>query len=119
MKKNLLVEKATELYGLNQQIKELTEKADTLKKALRLEMIHDIELTDIGMICKKVIQTTPVIDNEKLYKKLTMEELIVATKPVLGELKKIYNDKDEYDAVIDAVTTAWNTTECIKYAAIK
>jgi hypothetical protein len=114
-----LIEKAVALYELNQQIKALTDEADALKKTLRLEMTDELVLTDIGMICKKVAQTAPVIDNEKLYKKLTMEELVVATKPVLGELKKIYTDKDEYDEVIEEVAASWTVTECIKYAAIK
>lgn len=113
MGKNQLLATAGLLYAANLEIKRLTELADGYKRDLR-ENIPE-EGLDIGTaICKKVTQTTPEINNKKLYKLLTFEELIIATKPIMAEIKKVLDEE-----VIEKCATGWKTTECIKFYPAK
>jgi hypothetical protein len=118
MNKNL-AEEAAELYFLNLQIKELTEKADKIKKGLRLKMKENIEFTsgDDTIVCKLFVSSTPIIVNKKLYEKLTDNELVKATKPVLSEIKAIF--KDEYEEIIEKVSSGWEMKESIRFCIKK
>jgi hypothetical protein len=110
MKKEM-IEKAMRLYDLTNQIKEATKEADEIKKDLRLEMTEPIEFNDV--VCKKVTQVTPTIDNQKLYNMINPKDYVKVTKVLIGELKKMLGD--EYDDVIDKIATEWIATDCIKF----
>lgn len=108
MKKNLL-EKAVALFDLSEKIKQLTEEAEVIKKDLRLNLAEAITLPN-GVICSITDKVTPVFNNEKLYGLMTHEEICTATKPLVGELKKIF--PDTYDDILD--TDAVDHLEVIK-----
>lgn len=110
MKKKL----AEELYVLKGQIDELTERAEEIKKTLRMEMQikESIEL-DSGVICMMQHTINPVFDNSKLYKLLSAEEIVTATKPIVSELQKIF--ADEYVDVADKCVKRWMEIRCIKF----
>lgn len=120
MEKNL-VKKAEELYRINNEMKALAERADHLKAELRRELLDGamVQFQDgeDTVVCKKAITTTPVLDNKKLYAKMTAEELATATKPVLAEIKKIF--ADEYDDVVEATLKKWTMMEQIRFCVKK
>lgn len=120
MKRTELQIIANELRMLNEEIKERQERAEEIKNILRAQIpAEGIELIEPGTdnvfaICKKVAQTTPVFNNKKLYKLLTAEEIVQATKPIVSELKKIFTDSAQYEAILSR-TAEWSQIECIKF----
>ena len=109
-----MIEKAKELYKLTTTIKALTEKADALKNELREEIPTDG--LDLGkVVCKVTKNISPVINNQKLYRRLTTKEIEQCTKPVISELKKLYPVETEYNELMDAVAETWNEIKCIKF----
>lgn len=118
MKDSMKKKLAEELYVLKTQIDALTEKAEEIKKTLRMEMQtkESVEL-DNGVICTMQYTINPVFDNSKLYKKLTAEEIVTATKPIVSELRKIF--ADQYVSVADKCVKEWIEVRCIKFSNVK
>ena len=103
---------ATRLYELNLQAKEIEKEAEEIKKILRKEIPEEgIEIEE-GVVVKKVSTTKPVIDNEKLYSKLTYQEIVKVTTPVVGKLKEVLGDT--YEEILAKIVEKYTITECIK-----
>lgn len=110
MKKSLKKD-CVELYNLNEEISALTNRAEKIKKKLRLELTEPVEVA-VGVFCRVCSSMTPVFDNKKLYAKMTGDEIIVCTKPLVGELKKRFPDYEEF---VEGAITEWIETRCIKF----